>query len=201
MAMITDEYQAEMAKMHAHKDKWGNSARRYAGADVVGLIDRFPQIETVLDFGAGKCTMEEYTRHLLPNRKLEWTNYDPGIPGLDTVPTGRFDMVVSCDVLEHIERKKLDDTLRQLGDLTGRLAYHNIACSPTGHKFHSGPYMGQDVHLIVEPPSWWKSEFEKIYTPDFELWEYRDCLRRAKRNTHRPRATLIYERVGNWVTR
>jgi hypothetical protein len=193
---ITRGYRAEMTRRHLHRANWGNSAKNYGGGDVLHLLDRFDNLKTILDFGCGKGTMREYVEARTRRKDLKWTEYDPGISGKDTLPQGRFDMVVSCDVLEHIEPNELDKTLQQLKDWTGLLSYHNIACSPTGHKFADGEHEGKDVHLIVEPPTWWNARLGEAFTPEMELWEFRDCIRRAKSGKPpRPRATLIHERI------
>ncbi len=194
---ITKGYRNEMTRRHIASKKWGNSAKRYGGADVLGLLDRFQKIKTVLDFGCGKGAMKEYVDQRTWRKDIKWTEYDPGMPGVDTLPQGRYDMVVSCDVLEHIEPNELDETLKQLAGWTQVLSYHNIACTPTGHLFTSGEHEGKDVHLIVEPPEWWNDTLAEAFEPDLELWEFRDCTRRAKRQTYRARATIIHERTGN----
>ena len=194
---ITKEYRNEMALRHAARTSWGNSAKNYGGGDVLHLLDRFPNIKTVLDFGCGKGTMKEYVETRTWRKDIRWTEYDPGMPGLDTPPQGRFDMVVSCDVLEHIEPGQLAETLQQLADWTQILSYHNIACTETGRVFGPGPFEGKDIHLIVGNPKWWLANLQEEFGSDFELWEFRDCLRRAKHNKYRERATIIHERTGN----
>ncbi len=194
---ITKEYRNEMARRHRERTSWGNSAKNYGGADVLGLVDRFPNIKTILDFGCGKGTMKQYVEARTWRKDLRWTEYDPGIPGKDTPPQKRFDMVLSCDVLEHIEPEELPNTLVQLADWTGTLSYHNIACTPTGRAFGPGPFEGRDIHMCVEQPDWWLDITDRIFGDDFELWEYRNCLRRSKHNKYRERATIVHERVGN----
>lgn len=194
---ITKGYRSEMTRRHLASKSWGNSAKNYGGADVLGLLDRFPNIKTVLDFGCGKGSMKEYVEARTWRKDLRWTEYDPGIPCKAALPQGRYDMVLSCDVLEHIEPNELTETLNQLADWTQVLSYHNIACSPTGHLFADGEHAGKDVHLIVEPPLWWLDTIDRAFIPDLELWEYRDCLRRAKRQRYKARATIIHERTGN----
>ena len=192
---ITRGYRNEMIRRHIDSKSWGNSAKNYGGGDVLHLLDRYPNIKTVLDFGCGKGTMKQYVEQRLHRDDVIWTEYDPGISGKQDLPQGRFDMVLSCDVLEHIEPNELTSTLQQLKDWTNILSYHNIACTPTGHLFADGEHKGKDVHLIVQKPGDWLETLENAFDPQLELWEFRDCLRRAKRQKYKQRATIIHERT------
>jgi hypothetical protein len=191
---ITREYQEHLATMHASDRSWGSSAIRFGGPDILGLIMQRKYIRTVLDFGCGKGLMGEFVAEALPGR-VEWFEYDPGIPGKDKLPDGRFDMVLTCDVLEHVEPEHLDDTLRQIADRAQFVMYNNIACTPTNNDFTTGPHAGKNIHLIVKPPIWWRDRIGSVTEEKIQLWEYRHC-ERMKQGTYRPRATLIHERVG-----
>jgi 2-polyprenyl-3-methyl-5-hydroxy-6-metoxy-1,4-benzoquinol methylase len=190
---ITKEYQEELVQMHEHR-KWGSSAIRFGGADVLGLVMQRDYIKSVLDFGCGKALMEDYVRSNC-GRSLDWTNYDPGRPGIDRLPDGQFDLVITCDVLEHVEPDHITQTIKQIEERTRIVMYNNIACSPTNSNFTTGPHIGKNIHLIVQPPSHWRAQFASVLGPKMELWEYRHCERR-KQGVYRPRCTLIHERVG-----
>lgn len=190
--MITKEYQEQLVIEHGDR-KWGSSAIRFGGPDVLGLIMQRSYINSVLDFGCGKGLMGEFVKKHAPH--VRWVDYDPGIAGKDTLPDEQFDLVISCDVLEHVEPEHIDDTIIQIADRTKFVLYNNIACAPANSTFGSGPYQGENIHLIIEEPSWWKKKFEVITDPKIELWEYRHCERRHK-GGYRLRCTLIHERGG-----
>lgn len=192
--MISDDYKAQLELEHAGDSKWGSTAWRYGGGDIVTLIEERPYIKTVLDFGSGKGTMGDYVQPKA-GRQLTWVNYDPGIAGIDKMPAGEFDMVITCDVLEHVEPDDIHDTIIQLANLTGKLMYNNIACYPTGKLFSSGPYAGQDLHLIQEQPDWWRESFARWLPEEFGEFEYRH-IERLRKGTQRPRCVLIHERIG-----
>jgi hypothetical protein len=184
------EYQDVLRKEH-DGSKWGSTGGRYSGADVVQLLTERPYIQTVLDFGAGKGNLESFVRERV-QRELVWTNYDPGIPAYDEIPTGQFDLVTNTDVMEHIEPERLGDTLKLVASLVGKVLYSDIACDPTGKNFWEGPYKGQDLHLIQQPPSEWR----KAYKEHLGLYElvYEHREKRSKKGT-KTRCMMIHERV------
>jgi hypothetical protein len=96
-----------------------------------------------------KALKEKY-----PN--LQVYGYDPGRDGLEILPE-RVDMIISTDVLEHIEPKLLEETLLDLAKRTNKVMYHLIAC----HKSKKSLPDGRNAHLIVETPDWWKKKLAK----------------------------------------
>ena len=187
---ITTEYKEHMAKEH-DGSKWGTTGWKYAGDLVLKCLRDRPYIKTILDFGCGKGTMKRFIKEEMGN-EYDISEYDPGIPGKDTFPTGQFDLVLTSDVLEHIEPHLLTETIQQLEKLTGKVLFNDIACSPTFKTFGEGPYIGQDLHLTVEEPSWWRKRFHI----DCTLWEAEYQHREKTSNKGRkPRCLLIHERV------
>ena len=81
----------------------------------------------------------------------ELGGYDPGNPDYSTVPQGRYDCLVSCDVIEHFEPADLDANLKLMQSKFTGAAYLIIACYPA--KKHLSD--GRNAHLIVETPEWW----------------------------------------------
>lgn len=63
-----------------------------------------------------------------------------------------FDVVTSCDVLEHIPPDKLDAAIAELKRV-GRKQIHVIAT------FKDHKYFGYKVHLSVHPIEWWREKF------------------------------------------
>lgn len=190
---VTRDYEAILKGMHDGSN-WGASARKYSGAAVEGILFQQPRVKTVLDFGSGKGTLGEYCK--IRNPRLEWTNYDPGVPGIDVLPDKRFDCVTSTDCLEHVEPHLLDETIRELGDRAGILLLLDIPCHETGQKFPSGPYKGLDLHMTVEEPEWWLAKLNGILQPmNLQVFEWR-VITRLRKGRYKKRAFFVYERIG-----
>ncbi len=194
MALVTPEYAKSLSNIHLSNKGWGNSVLKYAAGDVQGMLNSHPYIRTVLDYGCGKGALKVALAASHPHVNV--AEYDPGIPGKDVLPKGEFDLVFSCDVLEHVERDKIDEVIYTLGRKTKVLLYNNIACYSANATFREGPYAGRDIHLIIRPPDWWAEAFEfNLNDSKLSLLERRDIWRRHHRGP-RSRCTLIYERVG-----
>lgn len=142
-------------------------------------------LASALDYGCGKGTLSTGIQGLL------WTEYDPGIPGKDTKPQGQFDLVTCTDVMEHVEPDLVDAVVADLAKYTGKALFVDIACYPTGKLFGEGPYKGQDLHLVVEDPLWWREKFDKT---DLQFFEMRIIEKRSKGGLKK-RVQLTYERV------
>ena len=187
---IGTSYQEQLRKEHQGSN-WGATGAKYSGADVRKILTERPYITSVLDFGAGKGSMGRFIQEEY-GYDVEWTNYDPGIPEYDTLPTKQFDLVISTDVLEHIEPDKLSSVIKTLAELTGKVLYSNIACSLTGFLFDGGPYDGQDIHLSVHSPYRWR----ELFALDCPLQEaeYQHREKRSKGGS-KTRCMMIHERV------
>ena len=183
---ISQEYKEHLRKEHDGSN-WGVTGEKYSGDWVRSILLNRPYINTVLDYGAGKGKLGQAITG------VEWTNYDPGIPDYDKLPSGRFDLVVSTDCLEHVEPAHLEAAIKEIGSKSDKVIALDIPCYPTGHLFGEGPYKGQDMHLTVEKPSWWRDLCTE-YLPDFQLFEYVSMFRMSK-GKGRDRVRLIYERL------
>ena len=124
--MITPDYKAELLRLH-DKYIWGDSAGKYAGKTVVALLKERPEIKTVLDYGCGEGILKDFVVGAgITDR--EWTLYDSCVPRFSNLPEGKFDLVITTDVLEHVEEIMLNKVLDDLRTFTGKVLYNDIAC-------------------------------------------------------------------------
>ena len=186
---ISDEYKDAVTTEHRNHRDWGASADTTIGHVILGILRKHSYITTILDFGAGKGSLGRYIRERL-DRTLEWTDYDPGIPGIDELPYGTFDMVISSDVLEHVEPEKVEAVIQLLADKTKTVLVTDISCIYTGFTFGAGPFEGQDLHLSVHEPRWWREKFEAI---DLILFIYEDKLKLGM-GKYKQRCFMVHER-------
>jgi cyclopropane fatty-acyl-phospholipid synthase-like methyltransferase len=174
--MISQEYAKQNRAIHATHVMWGASAIRYL--EEITAHARHLNARTILDYGCGKGTLKIY----LP-KDLQVLEYDPGIPGKDRIP-GMVDMVVSTDVLEHVEPEHVDATLVELGNLSVKGAFLLIALIPAGTWLPDG----RNAHLSVHPPAWWEERLRALWTFPMNLrieeygrftkkGEWRPCLK------------------------
>lgn len=188
--LITEDYIGQLQAEHRNHATWGASGAKAAGNVIVEILEKHGYIDTVLDFGAGKQELGKYVQEEL-KRPIKWTDYDPGIPGLDTLPEGQFGLVVTTDVLEHIEPEKVDEVLKFLADKTKTILVSYISCMLTGFYFSGGPFDGQDLHLSVHEPIWWKEKFDEL---GLHLFIYEDRLKFGH-GRHKRSCFLVHERA------
>lgn len=147
----TNEYAKNLKKLHEGK-AFGNRAR--IPNEVVRCIKEY-EIESILDFGCGKGNVVAALKEQFPH--LTVYGYDPGREGFDSLPD-KVDMIISTDVLEHVEPELLEETLRDLSNRTNKVMYHLIACHPAKKSLPDG----RNAHLIIEKPSWWQEKLKSV---------------------------------------
>ena len=133
------------------------------------IKDKNPK--SILDFGCGKGNLVGVLKESYPG--IEVYGYDPANPDYNEgIPC--VDMIISTDVLEHIEPEFIEDTIEMLS-LKGKFHYHLISCAPAKLILPDG----RNAHLIQEDPDWWRPRFEKYgYNILFE--EFREFTKFSK---------------------
>ena len=152
--IISDQYLGQLKKMH-EVTNFGANARRIKPH----LHDLPYWIETsrsnsILDFGCGQGGVVRKLQKLYPEIAIE--GYDPAVPNFNTWPDRTFDMVYSCDVLEHIEPHLLENVFALLNETFGKILYLNISWRPAVKNLPDG----RNAHLIVEDHLWWKKKIQ-----------------------------------------
>jgi hypothetical protein len=152
--MITPEYQQQLVKLHATQ-KWGNAGWRALPQLLSLIVQHKVKHPTVLDFGAGERTLENVAKWALPH--VQVTSYDPGVPGIDMLPTLAYDFTVCTDVMEHIEEQHVEATLDYLRASAQYAVYFVIACNKAKTVLPDG----RNAHLTIKPPQWWHNQLAK----------------------------------------
>ena len=145
--LLTENYRDLNRRLHSDNPVYGVSGRKYAG--IVRQIMTQLGTSDVLDYGCGKCTLQEALGQPI-------SNYDPCIPEF-ALPPRPHDIVCCTDVLEHIEPDCLEAVLADLRRLTLQVCFMTI---------HTGAAMkfladGRNAHLIQEGQDWWLPRLRK----------------------------------------
>ncbi len=158
---ISDNYLREQKYLHSSPKGYGGRGDKWL--DAVINLARKHHVISILDYGCGKGTLAAALRQKWIGADI--SEYDPAIAGKDNIEKYRqFDMVVCTDVLEHVEPQKLPIVIEHLYSLTKKVLFLVVATRPSNKFFTDG----RNVHLIIEPPSWWK---ERIDHPLFSYEE------------------------------
>ncbi len=139
--LASPAYRLQLRLKHGSVN-WGKSGHSHA-PEVLAFAEELGA-RTVLDYGCGRGTLAAS----VPTLKV--IEYDPGIAGKDGLPKPA-DMVVSTDVLEHIEPELLDGVLAHQYRLAGKGAYLVISLRLAREILADG----RNAHLVVKPADWW----------------------------------------------
>jgi trans-aconitate methyltransferase len=179
----TAEYAEQLKKLHEANKKWGVTVE--IPKKVIWCIENFP-IKSVLDFGCGKGAVIAAIKEKYPH--LEIYGYDPAFN--NNLPE-KVDMIMSTDVLEHIEPEELTNTLNDLASRTNILQYHLIACYKAKKELPDG----RNAHLIIKTPDWWQRKlgewnWEFLHEDIVAYMKYS-----KKQSDSRPMAVIKYETI------
>lgn len=150
--MISKDYQEQLRIGHKNP-KWMKGQISLPLAIKNFLIEY--QASSVLDFGCSQGGLVRNIQQEFPNMLAK--GYDPGIPEFEVLPADQFDVIVSTDVLEHVEPDSIDQTLTIIGQKFSRACYLIIASYPAKKSLPDG----RNAHLIIENFDWWRSRIEK----------------------------------------
>lgn len=143
--MISEEYQKQLVDLHKNP-VFGN--KKEIPVEITNLIDQY-NILSILDFGCGKGLLIDSIKQQYPN--IEVYGFDPASAVNNTLPE-KVDMIISFDVLEHVEPNFINNTLFDLKSRCNKIMHHVIACHPAKRLLDDG----RNAHLIIEKPDWWK---------------------------------------------
>lgn len=145
---ITPEYVELNKKMHLNPI-YGIGGR--ARKEVVLKLSEALNTRSILDYGCGKGT-------LAASLSFPIWEYDPAIPGKDSVPRAA-DLVVCLDVLEHIEPEMLDNVLGDLVRCSNKMLFAIIDTGPADKDLPDG----RNAHLIQGDKDWWQEKLAKYF--------------------------------------
>lgn len=155
--MTRDELIAEYARMHALGTQFrGLTIRRYKKS-ISNQVQKHA-VKSVLDMGSGSgevWTNGDWCHDL----QLEIVKcYDPGVPKFSAMPPQeeRFDMVISCDVLEHLHPTAVDEFLAIMFARALKIVWVST-CSRPAKKFFPN---GENMHTCLLTYGAWSRKLQ-----------------------------------------
>lgn len=149
MDLISSEYVREQQILH---EAAAYGSRGFNWGYLIAGIAKIETCVSVLDYGCGKGTLGRTLR----KAGIDAREYDPAVEAFSGRPK-RADMVVSVDVLEHIEPDCVDAVLDDIRNLTGKILFVAISTRPAKRWLTDG----RNTHLIVEEGEWWRPRLEQ----------------------------------------
>jgi len=131
------------------------------------LIERTGALN-LLDYGSGKgrqydargvrLATGEVVESIIDYWAVDYVHcYDPSFPKYAKLPEGRFDGVISTDVLEHCPEEDLPWIVAEMFSYAERFLYATVACFPAKKRLPSG----ENAHCTIRPPAWWEDLFRR----------------------------------------
>ncbi len=137
-------------------------------ANKIASIVRRTKSKTLLDYGCGRG--DQYSAyHLDKLWNCYVTCYDPAVASFSARPKKKFDVVICCDVLEHIEESDVMDALCDIASLAKNAVFASISIVPSKNSLPDG----RNVHVCVKSKAWWKSVVSKSNKPWYVAWKNR----------------------------
>jgi hypothetical protein len=122
------------------------------------ILARSPQ--SLVDYGSGRSRIAQWLGEAVGAERIAY--FDPAVPGIDVLPEGGFDVVVSFDVLEHIPEEELDAVLTEMAGLAND-ALLVIDTAPAKAILSDG----RNAHVCLHDESWWHERL-KGYFPGIQ---------------------------------
>jgi len=128
--------------------------------DSIRKLARQVEAKSLLDWGAGRgdaySSPHKLHHQLGISRKDVWL-YDPSFAKHDRKPTGKYDLVVSSAVAEHVPESAVPTYLRALFSHAKKAVWLSH-CSRPAKKFFSDGVT--NLHCTVKPHEWWREKME-----------------------------------------
>jgi hypothetical protein len=149
--MISNDYKLILESLNGKE----NFGKRKSLPKHLDIIVNKLHPKSILDFGCGKGSLVSTLQKQYPDKTI--FGYDPGNNQFKNLIHGKVDLLISTDVLEHVEPEFLDATLLTLKDKS-KFFYHLIALSPSKVILPDG----RNAHLIIQSKDWWITKFVQL---------------------------------------
>jgi len=116
---------------------------------------------SILDYGCGQAG---FAKWFWNDGARSVAQYDPAIPAFRDMPERSFDLVLCCDVMEHIEMRHVSKVLGEIRAKSNH-AIFTIATKPARARLPDG----RNAHVTLLRPEEWRSWIEEYFGyADFE---------------------------------
>lgn len=118
--------------------------------------------QSMLDFGCGRgdaYRSPHKLHHDLGLPRSAVTLYDPAFRPSSALPTGKYDLVLCSDVLEHVPEDETDEFISRLFGYAKRGVWASVCCRPAKKFF---PGTETNLHVTVREYAWWEEKFIRL---------------------------------------
>lgn len=156
---------------------------------------------SILDYGSGKGRQYDLRDVRLPDGRVvpsiadHWNVdyvhcFDPSYPPFSKTPEGKFDGVISTDVLEHCPEEDVPWIVDEIFGYATKFVFANVACYPARKRLPTG----ENAHCTILPPHWWAEVVGSVAARHADLeWEF--WIQNREDGPGGPR--LVESRIGS----
>ena len=152
--LISDSYRKLNQELHQSNESFGNGGDKWTLQ--IQAIAKGMEVVSILDYGCGKGRLGQ----ALEKRGFKVQGYDPAVEQWSTYPEHSVDMVVCCDVLEHVEKEFMDATLDGLRNLSKKAFFAVVALRPSNKTLPNG----DNAHITLFSAEKWMKELTHRFT-------------------------------------
>ncbi|RJP54172.1 MAG: class I SAM-dependent methyltransferase [Anaerolineaceae bacterium] len=138
-----------------YEPHYGTSAWIHFEPIAKEVLARNPK--SILDFGCGRSDL---VAHFWNDGARRVAKYDPSIPQFEQMPEGFFDLVICCDVMEHILMGDIQHVFKRIREKS-RNAIFTISMRPARAKLPDGRNAHVSLMTASEWMRWIKAMFGK----------------------------------------
>lgn len=150
MQTFSEKYRNLYLEMHKNANLFQGLQTLHFKNEIKKLCEIY-NANSLLDYGCGKgIQYHEHKLHEYWNIK-KLGLYDIGVPEYSEKPEEKFDIVISIDVLEHIEEQYVINAIKEIDQYALYAVLVNIATIPATKKLPDG----QNAHATVKSKEWW----------------------------------------------
>lgn len=108
------------AYMEIHATRFYGASATELHLENVAAVVRELKPRSILDYGCGRSDL---VAHFWRDGERQIARYDPAIPQFKQMPEDRFDLVLACDVMEHIPLADVDRVLSEIRSKSARAVF------------------------------------------------------------------------------
>jgi 2-polyprenyl-3-methyl-5-hydroxy-6-metoxy-1,4-benzoquinol methylase len=158
--LASDDYAAQLKQLHSSSQSFGVGNVTAKHYPTIKAIVQKRSFGSILDYGCGKGHFIEYAREAMPGLRVE--GFDVASDEYATMPSGKFDMVISLDVMEHVEFGALSNVLAEIRDHTASVFICSVANYPAAKKLPDG----RNAHVTQLPFGHWFTMLSGFFRVD-----------------------------------
>lgn len=151
-----DELIEQYKILHAKRPNYGRSGKHR----VVSFLNHIKLLtpSRILDYGCGKGDVVNMLTPLFNG--VEIVGYDPAVDEFNKEPNGKFDLVISTDVMEHLPEEEIDDFIEQMLSYSSNKKFiFAISC----RKAKTNLPNGMNAHLTIWSKKKWEGKLRNYF--------------------------------------